>query len=143
MKKTLLLLFFTFSINAQLSFKHNRLTDWIIKGILTKNEEIQKTIADAVTICGEPKVLKIIDIDSLRKKIVILEQLCEQLKIKANQCDSKIEEKVVLAKNYQLNISSWESAEKSHCWTNYIQLAYHIETLKSLQHAIEIESFKK
>lgn len=143
MKKTLFLLFFTLSINAQFSCKHNRLADWIIRGILTKNEEIQKTITDAVTICGEPKVLKIIDIDSLRKKIVILEHLCEQLKIKANQCASKLEEKVTLAKNYQLNVSSWEPAEKSHCWINYIQLAYHIETLKSLQHAIEIQSFKK
>lgn len=143
MIRFLILLVLSFSLHAQVTCRNTRLSEWVIRGILTKNEEIQKALADMVTMCGEPKVLKIIDRESLQKKIIIMEHLSEQLKRHAQDCSSTLKGQVEVAKKYQLNISSWEHAENTQCWSAYVQIAYYIETLKALQYAIDLQTNKK
>lgn len=143
MFKYLALLMLSFSLHGQVSCRNNRLSEWIIRGILTKNEEIQKTFADVVTMCGEPKVLKVIDTESLQKKIIIMEHYSEQLKRQARDCSAELQSKIKIAQTHKLNVASWHRAENSHCWNAYIQLAYYIEILKGMQYAVAAKSKKE
>ncbi len=93
--------------------------------------------------CGEPKVLKVIDTESLQKKIVIMEHLGEQLKRQARDCSAALQSKIDIAQTHELNISSWQRFENSQCWNAYIQIAYYIETLKACNTLSNYKVIKK
>ncbi|BDC35294.1 hypothetical protein Noda2021_12520 [Candidatus Dependentiae bacterium Noda2021] len=109
---------------------------WVVGKILSQRAEMQEMLFDLVTICGEPKVLKIIDQQSINKNIVLMEKYIAQLKTLAEGCQAEIEEKAQQAAYYNLkNFQAWKKQEHTNCWVMHSQLVCKLESLKiALRH---------
>lgn len=117
-----------------------QLRKWIVGKMLSQRAEMQELLFDLVTMCGEPKVLKIIDQQSINKNIVLMEKYIAQLKAIAEGCQADVEEKAQLATYYNLkNFQAWKKQKHTNCWMTHSQLVCQLESLKialrNLHHA--------